>query len=147
MLTLIPDIDPRLRQKCEFVNLNKPGFDIDQLVSDMFHIMHANNGVGLAAPQVGVMKRLFIMAIPINGVAKHMVCINPMVVTARRPEIDTEGCLSFPGIKRDVSRARMIKGNYRDQSGRPRSETFEGVAARCFLHELDHLNGVVFLDR
>ena len=147
-LILIPDSDPRLRTKSKPFNVRKPGFQdmrsLDEVVEEMLALMKANNGMGLAAPQVGINKRFFIM----SHDGRDYACCNPSLISANvRTESAIEGCLSFPGVKVRVERSESAKVKYTTPGGVKRTHTFRGVLARCFLHELDHLNGIVFLDR
>lgn len=147
-LTLIPDDDRRLRIKCKPFNVSKPRFDdsrdLKEVIEEMFSLMKANNGMGLAAPQVGIMKRFFIMSY--NG--KDYACCNPRLISVNtRTESAVEGCLSFPGVRVRVTRPESAKVKYTTPGGTKRTRTFRGVLARCFLHELDHLNGIVFINQ
>lgn len=142
-LELIPDSDPRLHQKCETVNIyNEP--DLRTIIEEMFRLMHANGGMGLAAPQVGIKKRFFIMQLD----SKMFVCINPSIrKSGRSLETDVEGCLSFPGMQLNITRPSEVKVAYQDIRGHRVEKKLTGILARCFQHELDHLNGIVFTDR
>jgi peptide deformylase len=102
--------------------------DLEKLVEDMFETMYDAQGVGLAAPQVGLSKRLFVMDVPTDeGKPNRIALINPQIVTQEGEQVGDEGCLSFPGIYTKVRR--------------------EVRTARCVLHETDHCDGIVFLDR
>jgi len=152
-LKLIPDDDERLRVTSKPFNVRKPKFDfepwnksvnLDEVVEDMFTLMKDNNGMGLAAPQVGINKRFFIMSYD----EQDYVCCNPKLISANiRTESAIEGCLSFPGVKVRVERSESAKVQYTTPGGTKRTRTFRGVLARCFLHELDHLDGIVFTER
>lgn len=110
----------------------------------MFMLMKEHDGCGLAAPQVGITKRLFVL--DIHG--EQFVCFNPRVANAsKETEIAKEGCLSYPGVFLPVERPVRIKAEFQTVSGLKRTQTMRGLHARAFLHELDHLNGVVFTDR
>jgi peptide deformylase len=116
------------------------------VVAEMRRVMFELRGVGLAAPQVGVAKRLMLVC-PSGEPGDEEVVINPVVSGAVGREVDGEGCLSFPGIYGDVERARKIHVKYRDLDWRAREMDLEGFIARVFLHEADHLDGKVFIDR
>jgi peptide deformylase len=148
-LELIPDEDPRLHKRCDVINPRKSPEEIgslDAFILSMFCLMKEHNGVGLAAPQVGITYRLFIMYDPYTK--EEFICFNPKVLK-EYPEKHTgeEGCLSYPGKKLMVARSTRVRGTYLDERGIKRTKTFKDLMARCFLHELDHLNGVVFLER
>src|SRR5918997_1375563 len=124
------------------------GEDLRRLVEDMFETMYAARGVGLAAPQVGVSKRLFVMDCSGgNDPAQRIVMINPEVLRVEGEQNGEEGCLSFPGIffpvKREfraVVRAHDVNGDLFEVDGME-------LTARCMLHETDHCDGIVFIDK
>jgi peptide deformylase len=137
--------DPVLAQTAEPVTQ----FDenLKRLVNDMFETMYAAPGVGLAAPQVGISKRLFVMDCSTKeGVQERVALINPEILSTEGRQLGDEGCLSFPGIyfqveraQRVVARAQNVKGEWFD------IDTMD-LPARCILHENDHLNGIVFIN-
>lgn len=137
--------NPILDEKLEPVDIDNPGFDPVELKKEMVSVMVKGNGLGLSASQVGLKYRLFVMGE--NEEASALV-INPEVVEESfEEEIEYEGCLSFPGIFMKIPRARQITVEYYDERLEKRTEVIDGYAARCFLHELDHLDGVVFKNR
>ena len=139
-MELIPNTDPRLHQKSEPLNPRNPGLDLDELLVNMFRLMKIKGGIGLAAPQVGVNKRLFIIEASPGDV---FVCINPRVVKVSKTlQEGQEGCLSYPGLYGNVARPMTVRAQFMTPKGMSRSHTFRGLAARAFLHELDHLNGI-----
>lgn len=141
-LTLIPDEDPRLHTKTKIFNFRLHP-QLDEAFDEMFDLMRKHNGIGLAAPQVGLEFRFFIM----NLDDKEYVCINPYITKrSKETELRDEGCLSYPGDKVFVERAKEIRVLYTDRRGMPKQKKFTGLAARCFQHELDHLNGITFRD-
>ena len=113
-----------------------------ELTQSMLKLMFENNGLGLAAPQIGVSKRVFVMGNP----QRSYICINPKIISASGNCRDQEGCLSFPGLWLNVDRPERIVVQYQDVIGREHQHEFEGLVARVFLHELDHLNGVCFVN-
>lgn len=121
--------------------------NLKRLVNDMFETMYAAPGVGLAAPQVGVSKRLFVMDCSTKeGAQERVALINPEIISTEGRQVGDEGCLSFPGIyfqveraQRVVARAQNVKGEWFD------IDTMD-LPARCILHENDHLNGIVFIN-
>ena len=120
--------------------------ELRKVVGEMRRVMFELRGVGLAAPQVGIARRLMLVC-PSGEPGEEVVVLNPEVLESRGSEVGEEGCLSFPGIYGDVSRATSIEVRYRDLDFRLREMVLEGFVARVFLHELDHLDGRVFIDR
>ena len=121
---------------------------LKRLVADMFETMYASRGVGLAAPQVGVSRRLFVMDCSGGGDPEARVAlVNPVVLSVEGEQTGDEGCLSFPGIFFAVKRS--LRAVVRAQDVRGEEFEFDGLEleARCMLHETDHCDGVVFLDR
>lgn len=120
--------------------------EIKKLVDDLFDTMYDAKGIGLAAVQVGVLKRLFICDVP-EHMEEPLVAINPEIIKRSRDHITyEEGCLSIPGVNHDVERPNSIILRYQDVDGESYEETFEGLSAVCVQHEYDHLDGVLFLD-
>lgn len=148
-LELIPDKDPRLHNPCDVINPRNPPEELGNLKAlllSMFSLMFEHNGVGLAAPQVGITYRFFIMYNP--ETKEEFVCFNPKVLKEfPNKQTGDEGCLSYPGLSLSVTRSTRIRAEYTDENGIKRTKTLKGLMARCFLHELDHLNGIVFLER
>ncbi len=122
---------------------------VRDLARDMLRSMYSARGIGLAAPQVGIHKRLLVIDLDIDEAATPpMVFVNPEI-TAAGAGLSTyeEGCLSIPGVYLDVVRPSEVVINYRDEQGRPRRLKTDGLLARCIQHEMDHLEGVLFVDR
>lgn len=141
ILNLVSSDDPILRQTIEPFDFRNPPTDPIQLAKDLYETMVTHKGLGLAAPQVGLPYRVFAMyAVP------GIVCFNPRVVDYTATDFVTldEGCLSFPNLFLKVKRPRKIKVRYYEPNGNPVTKVIDGMTARCFLHELDHLNGEVF---
>lgn len=116
-----------------------------QIEELMFAIMSANNGIGLAAPQVGLSQRFFIMQ---KQDGERISCYNPEVIEfSDEVEAESEGCLSFPLLYLTVKRPIAITGKYQNTNGETVVQSLSGIDARCFLHELDHLNGIVFTSK
>jgi len=125
------------------------GPEFERLVANMFETMDRAGGVGLAAPQVGVSRRLFVMDTPERDDserAKH-VLVNPEIVHIEGEQVGEEGCLSFPGLFQVVKREMRVIARAQDVKGEYVEFDFVGLAARCALHETDHCDGIVFLDR
>ncbi len=117
--------------------------DIRRLVEDMFETMHESKGVGLAAPQVGVNLRVAVIDIGEDP----LVLINPQILKHSGKETCDEGCLSFPGLTEKVERAKKVVAEATDLDGSVYEIEAEGLLARAIQHELDHLDGVLFIDR
>jgi peptide deformylase len=122
--------------------------EIDQLVADMIETMYAAPGVGLAAPQVGVALRIFVADISVgrdpNGL---IVMINPEFVVREGTQLEEEGCLSVPGFEATVLRPARVVVRGLDRDGTTHEQEGTGLLARAFQHEMDHLDGTLFVDR
>ena len=143
-----------LRRVADEIPENHP--ELDQLIEDMFETMHASDGVGLAAPQVGKSLRVFVVdAAPISedredpGLKEfRKAFINPIMIEQTGQEAAMEeGCLSIPNIREEVNRPGKIRIEYYDENWNLREEEFEGIRARIIQHEYDHLEGRLFVDR
>lgn len=125
------------------------GADLERLVEDMFVTMEDARGVGLAAPQIGVGRRLFVMDTPEdedNERQRH-VLINPEIIHVEGEQTGDEGCLSFPGLYQVVKREMRVIARAQNLKGEQIELDVKDLAARCILHETDHCDGIVFLDR
>jgi len=121
--------------------------DLARLAEEMIEVMHDSDGIGLAAPQVGISKRILVMDIsPIDEEAEPMVFVNPVIMEARGECTLEEGCLSVPEVRENISRPDEILLRYQTVSGDINSENFNGWMSRVLQHEIDHLNGVLFVD-
>lgn len=123
--------------------------ELRTLVEDMFETMYAAHGIGLAAPQIDVPKRITV--IDITGgeegqEPQRMVLINPEVTSKEGKVTEEEGCLSIPGIREPVTRARKVTVRAQNVEGEWQEFTGEDLLSRCFQHEIDHLNGVLFVN-
>jgi peptide deformylase len=120
--------------------------ELQTLVADMFESMYAARGVGLAAPQVGISRRVAVIDVSDgkNPEAK-IVCVNPEVIHAEGEQREEEGCLSVPGFRGYVVRPQYVTIRAQDASGKEFEMRGEGLLARAFTHEIDHLNGVLFI--
>ena len=122
---------------------------IRKFAKDMLITMYSAKGIGLAAPQVGVQKRILVIDLNFEDPqSPPNVFINPEIISSSE-SLDTyeEGCLSIPGVYLNVVRPSSIKLSYRDEMGRPKKMNAEGLMARCIQHEIDHLNGILFIDK
>lgn len=125
------------------------GQDPKALESLMLSIMFENRGIGLAANQIGLDKRVFVMGSDnIPGFIKPFILFNPRILEkSEETSIYKEGCLSFPGLELAVVRPKSILAEYIDRDGKPRTVELDGLSSRCFQHEYDHLDGVCFVDK
>ena len=143
-MNLVNHNDPILTRMCEDFDFSNPPFDPIEFAKDLVKHMYDWNGIGLAANQVGVPYRVFAM----RGMPENFVCFNPRIVDATTEEISLEeGCLSYPGLIVKVKRPKSIKVRFAMPNGDVRTDTFTGMTSRTFLHELDHLNGVLYFNR
>ncbi|KGG13314.1 MULTISPECIES: peptide deformylase [Prochlorococcus] len=136
-----------LRQSAK--RISKVDDSIRTIIKKMLHSMYSAKGIGLAAPQVGIHQQLLVIDLDIeNSTTPPIILINPEI-TEFSASIETyeEGCLSIPGVYLNVIRPSSIKLNYRDEMGRPKKLSADGLLSRCIQHEMDHLNGVLFVDR
>jgi peptide deformylase len=117
--------------------------DVVELVAHMERIMRAANGVGLAAPQLGILQRIFVY----DAGDGFQAIINPKILGRKGEQVGVEGCLSIPGLQGDVIRANEVVVKGADQYGKPVRIRGEGLAARVIQHENDHLDGILFIDR
>jgi peptide deformylase len=139
--------DPRLKTVAKPVGAITT--EIGKLAEDMLATMYQAPGIGLAAPQVGVLARLFVMDCvkEENETPRPMVLVNPEVTwTSDDRATYEEGCLSIPDHYAEVTRPARVRMRWTDLEGKPREEEFEGLWATCAQHELDHLNGRLFID-
>lgn len=136
--------DPRLRIRAERVTVVDE--DVKRLVEDMFETMYTAPGIGLAATQVDVHKRIIVIDVS-DGRDQPYCFINPEIVTADGRDSFEEGCLSVPGLYEFVERAERIKVKALDRNGEPFELEADGLLAVAIQHELDHLNGVLMIDK
>ncbi len=134
--------DSLLRKTAKPVQRITP--DLQELIDHMIRVMEGANGVGLAAPQVGVLLRVIVIAPPDHA---PRVVLNPQVLERAGEQVGLEGCLSIPQLFGDVKRAKQITLRGVNRHGKPIRLHLEGDAARIALHEVDHLEGVLFIDR
>ncbi len=113
------------------------------LLDDMKDTLHAEEGVGLAAPQVGVLRRIAVVEYD----EQYYELINPWIVDFSGEAIEEEGCLSIPGVRGRVKRPESVTAKYTDRHGRRKKVTVTGITARGFCHEIDHLDGILYVDK
>jgi peptide deformylase len=148
LLSIVNYPDPVLLLAGKPVAEDEFNSDLRTLVGDMFETMDKAGGVGLAAPQVGVCKRLFVMDVPAEDERRERrVLINPEIVHIEGEQIGEEGCLSFPGLYQVVKREMRVIARALDLDGNEFEVDLADLPARCVLHETDHCDGIVFLDR
>lgn len=159
ILPIVAYGDPVLRKKAEPLGKDYPG--MEELITNMWETMYHASGVGLAAPQIGLAVRLFIVDTSPFGEDDELdarerealrdfkrVFINAqMVEETGDPWLFNEGCLSIPEIREDVSRREQITISYLDENFEPRKEHFDGILARVIQHEYDHIEGILFTDK
>lgn len=138
--------EPVLKKKAEPVDLPAFKKELPKLLSDMWETMHAVNGVGLAAPQIGLSMRLAIIDVKPEGKSERLVLINPEIISREGEVTEEEGCLSVPGLYARVKRHTKVRVRATDENGEFWERTGTGLLARAFEHEVDHLDGKLFLD-
>jgi peptide deformylase len=151
ILPIVEVPDPRLRQISAPVETVDDG--VRKLIADMFETMYAAPGIGLAAIQVGVPKRILVIDLQEpeeeggEPVKDPRVFINPEIVTASDQDVPyTEGCLSIPDQYAEVDRPDRIRARWLDEQGESHEEGIDGLLAVCLQHEMDHLEGILFID-
>jgi len=121
--------------------------ELEQLITDMWETMYAAKGVGLAAPQIGSSKRISVIDTSVGeDESKKIVIINPEVIFRDGKQVGEEGCLSIPGFREPVTRPNKVKIRAQNEKGEPIELDGEELLARAFEHEIDHLNGILFLN-
>ena len=139
--------DPRLKKVC--VPVADVSDDLRSLADDMLETMYAAPGIGLAAPQVGILQRVIAMDCVKEGEGepRPLVMFNPEIVASSdETNVYEEGCLSIPEQYAEVTRPKEVQVKWMDRDGHEQSETFDGLWATCVQHEIDHLNGKLFID-
>lgn len=136
--------DRYITEKCEDFDFKDPPFDPIDFAQNLVRFMHENNGLGLAANQVGVPYRIFAM----RGHPENFVCYNPKIVQTSEQTITLEeGCLTYPGLLVKIKRPEFVRVRFTAPNGDTMTKQFIGMSARVFQHEYDHLEGVRFYDR
>ena len=140
-MELLKEDDILLRRKSKRVY--KIDDTVRNIAANLMRTMFDNNGIGIAAPQVGILKQIIVVLVGDNP----KVMINPEVLDISQEYcVMNEGCLSFPNQFYDIERPERVKVKYRGLNGRPVIEWYDGIEARCVLHEIDHINGIVFTE-
>jgi peptide deformylase len=136
--------DPVLEKSAAEVTSFDDG--LKKLVEDMFESMYAARGVGLAAPQIGISQRIAVVDVTFKeDPGAKLVLINPVIISKEGRQRNSEGCLSIPEFREDVTRAKIVTVRAQDLSGKFFEHTGEELLARAFLHETDHLNGKLYI--
>jgi len=144
-MKLVKSTDPILSKELADVDLKNPGFDPKELKEKMVELMVSKRGLGLSACQVGLDYKVFIIG---ENKENCMMFINPEVISvSEETELDVEGCLSFPDMFVRMARPNLVEAKWYDEEMKEQSGSFEGYTARCFLHEFDHLYGVLYKDK
>lgn len=143
--TILIHPDPRLKKKCDAVaDLSD---ELRTLAADMLETMYEAPGVGLAAPQIGVLSRLIVMDCVKEGTPEPTVMFNPEVLSSSvETNVYEEGCLSIPDQFAEVTRPKEVRVGWIDMDGNPQEKEFDGLWSTCVQHEIDHLNGKLFID-
>lgn len=140
-IVLVQENDSILRKKIEQFKFEDAPPNLVLLTEQMFTFMYELDGIGLAAPQIGLDVRLFLMQVD----GEPFVCVNPEIVGRGEEQIiHKEGCLSFPKLYLRIKRATDIEVRFWNEHGEEQNRKLNGLASRCFQHELDHLNGITF---
>lgn len=143
-MKLVNHNDPILTTPCQPFNFMSPPFDPTQFAKDLVKFMYDNNGIGLAANQVGVPYRVFAM----RGQPENFVCFNPKIVWKSDAKVELEeGCLTYNGLLVKITRPQHIRVRFNTPNGDMLTKQFTGMTARIFQHELDHLDGEVFYNK
>lgn len=146
ILEIVKYPDPVLQRPAEPVTDFGP--ELQKLIDDMFESMYAAQGIGLAAPQVGVSKRLTVIDLSFKkNPEEKLVLINPQILFREGKQFAEEGCLSFPEIREKVSRAAKVVVRAQNAKGEWFEKEAEELLSRCFQHEIDHLDGILFIFR
>lgn len=148
--TIITEGDPRLRQKS--LRIRTVDDEVRRLAQDLWDTVRAARGLGLAAPQIGVLRRIIVVSIPPDYVEEgdpgvELTLINPEIVRASGRQVGLEGCLSIPGWYGEVPRFMHVTVKALDLDGREVRIKGSGLLARVLQHEIDHLDGILFIDR
>ena len=138
--------DPALHEPAQAVDAYTP--EVDRLIGDMIETMYAAPGIGLAAPQVGAALRIFVVDLSLGRDPSGLiVMVNPEFVERDGMQLEDEGCLSVPGFNATVVRPSRVVVKGLDRTGSPQQLEGSGLLSRAFQHEMDHLDGVLFVDR
>lgn len=141
---LVTDGDDRLSIVSSDWNFDDPPYDSKDIEKHLERLMNSQNGIGFSAIQMGLPYRVFMMRTDHNTTRTFY---NPKILDTGGEIVDKEGCLSFPNLFLNIKRPDSITVEYQDSTGNPVTEELKGIYARCYQHELDHLNGICFTDK
>lgn len=142
-MKLIRGFDPLLTTPCQKFDFTNPPFDPIEFAVELVKFMYENNGIGLAANQVGIPYRIFAM----RGEPENYVMFNPIITATSDEKIKLlEGCLSFPNVTCDITRPKNVRVRYTQPNGNTKTEVFHGITARIIQHEIEHLDGKLFFN-
>ncbi len=147
LLKILTYPDPRLRKRS--VQVERIDKEIEKLLDDMIETMYKAPGVGLAAPQVGINLRVIVIDVSVKqeGTPGLIQLINPEIVSSEAKQVEEEGCLSITGFSSEVRRKATVKVQGLDRSGKLIEIEGSGLLARAFQHEIDHIDGILYIDR
>ena len=140
---LVPPDHPALYMVLPEFDFAKPPVDPNTFASTLVETCRKQNGIGLSANQCGFVHRVFVM----GAGEEYVAYFNPKIISSSGEKHMEEGCLSFPFLNLHITRPENVEVEYQDFTGEKRTKTFTGISARCFLHELDHMNGIVYTSR
>ncbi len=146
VLEILTIPDKRLKHNSSTVK--NFGESLKHIVQNMFDTLYASgNGIGLAAPQVGIEKRIVVIDLKEDGKSSPKIFINPKIINSSKDHaINEEGCLSIPGYYADIERPKFVDVEWNDLKGKKIEGSFSGLLSICIQHEIDHLNGILFID-
>jgi peptide deformylase len=136
-----------LKTPCPPLDYEAFKVELPALLKDMWSTMNSARGVGLAAPQIGLSLRLAVVDVRPEGKSQRFVLINPEIVSSEGEQREEEGCLSIPGIYSPLARFARVRVRALGEDGRPWEHSADGLLARAFQHEIDHLDGKLYVDR
>jgi len=146
VLRILTIPDPRLKHKS--IEVENFDSDLHEIVKNMYDTLYASgNGIGLAAPQVGIKKRIIVIDLKVDGKSDPITFVNPEVIKFSEEKfINEEGCLSVPEYYAEVERSKEVEVKWFDENGKRKKKIIKGLLSICIQHEIDHLNGTLFID-
>lgn len=146
VLRILTIPDPKLKHKS--VEVENFDSDLQKIVKNLFDTLYASgNGIGLAAPQVGIKKRIVVIDLKVDGKSDPITFVNPKVIKFSEEKfINEEGCLSVPEYYAEVERSKEVEVEWFDEKGKRQKKIIKGLLSICIQHEIDHLNGTLFID-
>ncbi|MCM1404487.1 MAG: peptide deformylase [Prevotella sp.] len=140
--TIVKQDNPLLRKTSKVVDDFSP--HLHEILDNMQETLLHANGLGLAAVQVGILYRMAVLLTEEYGIVE---IINPVIKNAKKFRVDSEGCLSCPGVSGRVRRPHLVTLEFQDRNGQKHTQTFHGIDAVCCCHEIDHMDGILFIDK